>query len=95
MSSQERPLLVIVTIHGVDYYRNLATCRRALVRCIVEDGLNGVGGLANAAHTSRSTVSRYLSGHALAPATVMKILRVLKLSFDDVHAPVPDKNAPV
>jgi transcriptional regulator with XRE-family HTH domain len=80
-----------VRYNGVTYTRNLRLCWQSLTRCWVDGVLDGgVEAVALAAGVSRSTVSRFLSGHVVSLPTTLRILTVLRLGFDEVHTLEPD-----
>jgi hypothetical protein len=84
----ERRRTAIVQYNGVSYTRNLSLCRRALTERQVEGTfLGGHGDLADEIECSRSTVSRFFSGHNLSTDATRRILGALELKFDDVHTP--------
>lgn len=91
----ERRRTAVVQYNGVSYTRNLSLCRRALTEQQVEGNfLGGHGDLADEIECSRSTVSRFFSGHNLSTDATRRILGALRLRFDDVHKPyVPQSDA--
>ncbi len=86
----------VVQYNGVLYTRNLSLCRRALTQRQVEGSyLGGHGDIADEIRCSRSSVSRFFSGHNIRADLTRRILDALKLKFDDVHAPfTPPSDAP-
>lgn len=88
----ERRRTAVVTYNGAAYLRNLSLCRRALTQRQVEgEFLGGLTELAGAVGYSRSTVTRLFNGHNLSMDVTIKLLDVLKLSFEDVHTPIADR----
>ena len=82
-----RPRHVSVLYRGMPYTLDLAKCRRALVYRQVEGQLDSIESLAAAIGVSRSTASRFFSGRATSLAVTLKILKALRLKFDDVARP--------
>lgn len=73
---------------SVLYTRNSSLRRRALTQRRVEGCyLGGHGDIADEIECSRSSVSRFFSGHNIRADITRRILDALKLKFDDVHAP--------
>jgi len=86
-----RPRHVSVSYRGMPYTLDLAKCRRALVYRQVEGHLDSIESLAAAVGISRSTASRFFSGRATSLAVTLKILKALRLKFEDVARPVGDR----
>jgi transcriptional regulator with XRE-family HTH domain len=83
----EQPREVIVWYRGASYVLDLERCRRALVMRQVEGELDNMNSLARAVGVSRSTASRFFSGRSTSLAVMLRILAVLRLSFEDVARP--------
>jgi Helix-turn-helix len=81
--------IATVRYDGSPYTRNRRKCRIALTHRQVEgELLGGRTALAAAANVSRSTVSRFFSGHNVSVEATIRILSVLRLRFEEVHRPV-------
>jgi transcriptional regulator with XRE-family HTH domain len=89
----ERPKQVIVWYRGAPYTLDLVKCRRALVLRQVEGELDNMNSLARAVGVSRSTASRFFSGRSTSLAVTLRILSVLRLTFEEVATPA-DSPAP-
>src|ERR1700730_11547893 len=93
MAVVDRPRHVIVWYRGAPYELDLVRCRRALVRRQVDGELDNMNSLARAVGVSRSTASRFFSGRSTSLAVTLKILSVLRLTFEEVATPA-DSPAP-
>jgi hypothetical protein len=85
-----RPLAATVWYRGIPCLLDLKRCRRALLYRQVEGDVDSMEGLANAAGVSRSTASRFFAGRPTSVGAALKILGVLRLSFDEVATPMGD-----
>jgi hypothetical protein len=85
--TRNHPRTAIVTYKGVQYELNLAACRRALVLCQVDGKYLTMDALAAGVGTSRSTVSRFLTGRQTSLEHANAILTALGLCFRDVAKP--------
>lgn len=91
MARTQRPRTVTVWYRGIPYALNLVVCRRALVKCQVDGGIDSMHSLAIKVGISRSTASRFFAGRATSLAVTVRILHVLDLRFEDVAKPEPDR----
>src|SRR5215831_20900911 len=90
----DRRWTAVVQYNGSSYTRDLLLCRRALTQRQVEGSyLGGHAELADEIECSRSTVSRFFSGHNLSTDVTRRILGALKLRFNDVHTPVASESS--
>jgi hypothetical protein len=87
-----RPKQVIVWFRGAPYKLDLVKCRRALVMRQVEGELDNMNSLARAVGVSRSTASRFFSGKSTSLAVTLRILTVLRLTFEEVALPATDQD---
>ena len=77
---------IVVRYGEREYERDLVRCRRELLQREMEGTFGSVPELAQKAGLSRSTVSGFFSGgRSASRPTVVRILRELGLTFDDVH----------
>jgi len=83
-----RPMSMIIRPRGTEWELNLDACRHALVRLQVDGEVKSMGQLAAKAGCSRSTASRFLAGRSPSLTTVLAILDVLNLKFDEVARPL-------
>jgi transcriptional regulator with XRE-family HTH domain len=88
------PDQVTVRYRGIPYTLDLVRCRRALVARQVEGEVDTMASLARAVGISRSTASRYFSGRITSLRVTLKVLKVLRLTFEDVARPVLEVSAP-
>jgi transcriptional regulator with XRE-family HTH domain len=91
MAVVDRPRHVIVWYRGAPYELDLVKCRRALVMRQVEGELDNMNSLARAVGVSRSTASRFFSGRSTSLAVTLRILQVLRLTFEEVAKPASDE----
>jgi transcriptional regulator with XRE-family HTH domain len=82
-----RPRQVTVWYRGIPYTLDLVRCRRALVERQVEGELSSMESLAGAVGVSRSTASRFFSGRPTSLTVTLRMLKVLRLRFEDVARP--------
>ncbi len=85
---RKRPRDVIVWFRGMPYRLDLGRCRRALVLCQVDGQFESMEALAKVVGCSRSTVSRFFSGRPTSLSIALKVLEVLKLTFEEVTTAV-------
>jgi transcriptional regulator with XRE-family HTH domain len=85
------PKKVTVRFRGIPYSLNLVACRLALVARQVDGDMDSMESLADAVGVSRSTVSRFFSGKPTSLAVTLRILKALKLKFEDVAKPETDE----
>jgi hypothetical protein len=82
--NHRRRRLAVVHFEGVAYEMDLHVVHAAIVRRQVEGEFLERIQLADAAGCSRSTLSRFLSGHQCGLPTALAILDKLDLTFDQV-----------
>src|SRR2546429_682655 len=92
MARTKRPKTVEVWYRGIPYLLDLTVCRKALVDCQVRGELDSMESLAVKVGISRSTASRFFSGKPTSLAVTLKILEVLKLTFDEAARPKSDED---
>jgi hypothetical protein len=92
-SSRNRPRDVIVRYRGMPYRLDLGRCRRALVLRQVDGHFDNMESLAQVIGCSRSTVSRFFSGRNTSLSVTLRLLRALRLSFEDVTTVEGDPHA--
>jgi hypothetical protein len=88
-----RPKKITVRYRGIPYSLNLVVCRRALVTRQVDGDLDSMESLADAVGISRSTASRFFSGKPTSLTVTLRILKTLKLKFEDVAKPETDEDS--
>lgn len=82
----------IIWFRGAPYLVDRILCRKALVRRQLEGELDNMTSLAVAASVSRSTASRMFSGRSVSLAALLRMLKVLRLEFDEVCTPATDED---
>ncbi len=85
-----QPRRVTVSYRGIQYTLDLVRCRRAFVERQVEGEFSSIESLAQTLGISRSTTSRFFAGRPTSLAVTVKILKVLRLTFEEVARPEAD-----
>lgn len=84
-----KPDAIVVRHDGREYERDLAKCRRILLQRATEGDFDTMEQFAKIIRLSSTTVSTWLSGKSPGTKkTTKRILRGLRLDFNDVHTPV-------
>jgi transcriptional regulator with XRE-family HTH domain len=88
--TRKRPREATITYRGMPWRLNLHACERALVYRQIEGAFETMNDLARLAGCSRSTATRLFRGQRVSIPVLLRILKVLRLKFEDIATPVEE-----